>query len=660
MRHQQKADGQGRPGYSFVRVTSGRTGPIGLWSDVSGRESYCSPRGHSRKHRKIRGGSDFTGAVARVAPSVLQGVIIVVTPFAARSATALTSAVAGLAGPVAFAVAAIVQLGFIIDEFIQAGGIPVHALHAACHQTRLYGQSARACRGFQPLTRAARTRSEGYGPRHTTCRGVFSSGWFRGRGRCIMERALSFRSQHRGSAIRLRTNANGHFPHQDAVEEIFIIASFLKWTVLAAMVGALIGVSVSLFLKALEWGISLRPEQWWSVLLLPPAGYFVAWLIHRFAPDAEGHGTEAVIRAIHQCWGKIRASVVPVKAIATITSLAVGASAGKEGPSAQIGSGVASVMADLLGLGNADRRKLVVCGISAGFASVFGLPVAGTLFGIEVLAIGAVSYEYLLPSFISGVTSFVVAQRLGITYHKYVAGVPDLNEIVLVKLLLFGALVGLVALLFIKALDSAHTLFGKLPMRPPMKAAVGGATLALLYLLVGSSYMGLSLDLLNAALTGSAVAATAFLWKIVATSLTLGAGWSGGIITPIFVVGATAGSVMGPWLGFSPQFGAALGMVGLLAAAANTPIAAILMGVEMFGTGIGAAVAAVAIAAFLVVGHHSVYPSQILALRKAELIRVHLNRPLEENTEIEFHPRTYLFLWRRWARRLGHPHRHHS
>jgi len=221
-------------------------------------------------------------------------------------------------------------------------------------------------------------------------------------------------------------------------------------------------------------------------------------------------------------------------------------------------------------------------------------------------------------------------------------------------MLLFGMLVGLVALLFIKTLESAHTLFHRLPVSPPMRTAVVGAVLALLFPLMGYSYMGLSLDLLHAALAGSAVAAAAFLWKIVATSVTLGSGWSGGIITPIFVVGATAGSVMAPLFGFSPQFGAALGMVGLVSAAANTPIAAIVMGVELFGPGIGVAAAAVAIPAFLSVGHHSVYPSQILALRKAESIRVHLNRPLEENRDIEIHPRTYLLLWRRWVRRLGH------
>ena len=454
--------------------------------------------------------------------------------------------------------------------------------------------------------------------------------------------------------------ANGLVPHQQAMEEIVIIASLFKWTVLATIVGALIGICVYVFLKGLDWGIAARPGAWWSVLLLPPAGYVTGWLIQRFAPDAEGHGTEAVIRAIHQRWGKIRAQVIPVKALATIISLAAGGSAGKEGPSAQIGSGVASVVADLIGLGNMDRRKLVVCGISAGFASVFGLPIAGTLFGIEVLAIGAVSYDYLLPSFVAGVTSFVVARRLGMTYPDYATDVPGLSEIVVVKTLIFGLLVGLVALLLIKTLEAAHRLFGKLPVNRPVRAALGGVVLALMYPLVGYSYMGLSLDLLNSALTGGAVVATAFLWKIVATSVTLGSGWSGGIITPIFVVGATAGSVIAPALGFSPGFGAALGMVGLVAAATNTPIAAILMGVEMFGPGIGAQVAAVAIASFLVVGHRSVYPSQILALRKAEVVRVHLNRPLEENREIEVHPRAYGFLWRRWVRRLGQLFRHET
>ncbi len=202
-------------------------------------------------------------------------------------------------------------------------------------------------------------------------------------------------------------------PQRYWAEETVIFVSLLKWTVLASLTGAIIGAAVAGFLRALQWATTIGWDRPWRLFLLPVGGLLSGLLITCFAPDAVGHGTEAVIRAIHECWGKIRPVVVPVKALATIVTLGTGGSAGKEGPAAQIGSGIASLVADLLRLADPDRRKLAGCGLSAGFASVFGSPVGGTIFGIEVLAIGSLFYEYLLPSFVAGVTAFQVTRALG-------------------------------------------------------------------------------------------------------------------------------------------------------------------------------------------------------------------------------------------------------
>jgi H+/Cl- antiporter ClcA len=352
----------------------------------------------------------------------------------------------------------------------------------------------------------------------------------------------------------------------------------------------------------------------------------VSWL----APEAAGHGTEKVIEAVHQRMGNIPFKVVPVKLLATVITLAGGGSAGKEGPCAQIGAGLASTFAALLRLDDIDRRKLVICGISAGFATVFGTPIAGALFGVEVLVLGQVLYDVLFPSFIAGIVGYHVAVTLGVQYaHPPVSPPPHLTGWSAMELVLLGIWCGLIALFLIEAMKLAQRTFERYFSNRMLKAALGGALLIIIAQIASPRYLGLGMETLEEGWKGAALPFGAFFWKSIATSITLGCGGSGGVVTPIFFVGTAAGNLFARL--FEPNLIAAfssIGMVALLAGAANTPIAASVMAIELFGPALGADAAVTCMVSFLIVGYRSIYPSQLLGVRKSESLAVETGLPI--------------------------------
>ena len=429
-------------------------------------------------------------------------------------------------------------------------------------------------------------------------------------------------------------------------EQTAIFLSVAKWVVLSSVVGIVIGAVVTLFLKILIIGETSRatlPFPYYY--LLPVALFLTVFLVRKFAPNAEGHGTEKVIEAVHKKYGKIEIAVIPIKLFATVLTLFAGGSVGKEGPGAQIGAGAASLLSDLLRFSKEDRKKLVICGISAGFASVFGTPIAGAIFGVEVLIIGVILYDVLLPSFIAGFAAFTTAQFLGIEYtyfdiHFFQSVALDLPLIL--KVVAAGIFFGIVSDMIVSSVNWTSKLIKKIPAHPYVIAFIGGLVLLLLALVFGERYLGLGLPTIKDVLTPhpyipANVPWYAFVLKTIFTSITLGVGGSGGIITPLFYIGATSGMAFGEMIGDSHiTLFAALGFVSVLAGATNAPIAATIMAVELFGLEIAHYAALSAVISFLITGHRSVFPSQILAMKKSEMLEVKVGEVIDK-ADVDLH-----------------------
>lgn len=425
--------------------------------------------------------------------------------------------------------------------------------------------------------------------------------------------------------------------HTHFTEQTIMFASITKWILLSSIIGAIIGAVVSLFLKLLEYfehSRSVLPFEYYYTL--PFALVITVFIIKKFAPNAQGHGTEKVIEAVHKSSGRIDFSIIPVKLIATIITIFSGGSVGKEGPGAQIGAATASFIAKVFKFSKNDRKKVVICGISAGFASVFGTPLAGAIFGVEILIVGALMYDILLPSIVAGFSAFFVAKMFGISYTYFDIAFYskfDFNYILILKIIAGGIFFGLVADFVITALKKIHEYIASIKFHYILKAFLGGVFIVILTLIVGDEYLGLGFVTIVDSLSPYAVDNTdipwyAFILKTIFTALTLGFGGSGGVITPIFYVGATSGNFFG-WLvdGYIPLF-AALGFVSVLAGTTSAPIAAMIMAVELFGMNVAHYAALSIIIAFLMTGHRSVFPSQLLAMKKSEALSVNLGEEI--------------------------------
>ncbi len=423
------------------------------------------------------------------------------------------------------------------------------------------------------------------------------------------------------------------------MEQSLIFFSVTKWVLLSSAIGAIIGAIVTFFLKTIHTSDNLKHFLNFPSYYLLPIGLVVTvFLIKKFAPSASGHGTEKIIEAVHKKEGKIDFAVIPIKLIATVITIFTGGSVGKEGPGAQIGAGAASFISKLAKFSAKDRKKLVICGISAGFASVFGTPISGAIFGVEVLIVGIIMYDVLLPSFIAGFAAYTTAKLLGINYtyyHMQFSNTLPFDIILIIQVAIAGLFFGIVSYILIASLKHTEIRIKAIKMNAYAKAFIGGSVLVLLSFIVGDQFFGLGLDTISTLFYSDPklsedVPWYSFIAKTFYTAVTLGSGGSGGVITPIFYVGATSGHFFGTIIGDNIALFAALGLTSVLAGTTNSPIAATIMAVELFGIDIAHYAAISAVITFLMTGHRSVFPSQRLKFSKSDMLNIEFGEDIEK------------------------------
>lgn len=402
---------------------------------------------------------------------------------------------------------------------------------------------------------------------------------------------------------------------------------------LAALIGLLSGIASGGFLELLRIATDLQTDHSWLLFFLPFAGALIAWLYTGYGRSTAG-GNNLILDQIHETVGYgVPLRMFPLILFSTIATHLFGGSAGREGTAVQMGGAIAAEIARRFKISSEHIRILLMCGISGGFSSVFGTPLAGTVFGMEMLALGGMRYQALIPCLIAALMGDQTIRLLDVQHSHYAisSAIPNLDFGSIAQVAVAGIAFGLASALFSELTAGFDRISRRACSNPMWRTAIGGAIFVGITLLIGTRiYSGLSLPLLSDAFTGGEVPTFAFLFKIVLTALTLGVGFKGGEVTPLFVIGATFGVTLAGPLTLSPDFLAALGFVAVFAAAANTPIACVVMGAELFSTN-GIIYFGIAVfVAYTISGHRGIYASQRVLTSKHLIETRHVGRQLRD------------------------------
>jgi H+/Cl- antiporter ClcA len=391
------------------------------------------------------------------------------------------------------------------------------------------------------------------------------------------------------------------------------IAALFQWIVLGSAVGILCGSGSALFLWLLELATVFRSNHELIIYFLPISGLIIGWIYERFGQSIKA-GNNLIIDTIHDEGPEIPARMAPMVLIATIFTHLFGGSAGREGTAVQIGASLTDWLSHRLRLAGPMRRQLLAAGVAGGFGSVFGTPIAGTIFGLEFIVLGRIEYTALVPALAASIVGDMVARAWGISHTHYPSPphIP-LTPVMLGKWVIFAIAVALTTTAFIELTHFLKKHSEQRLKRLPLRMFVGGATIVLLWRFMGTSdYLGLGVPTIFRAFQDPTLASYAFAAKLIFTAITIGAGFVGGEVTPLFFVGAALGNILARLMGLPLELGAGVGLAAVFAASANTPLALSIMAMELLGGNTFPHVVIVCVLAYLLTGHRSIYPAQRL------------------------------------------------
>jgi CIC family chloride channel protein len=438
-----------------------------------------------------------------------------------------------------------------------------------------------------------------------------------------------------------------------------------KWLLIGGLIGIVAGLGSIAFFSAITWGsrlflglgagfvppapvgegqtvVTAISRRWMIPVISTLGGLLCGFIVYKFAPEAEGHGTDAAIDAFHNKEGIIRARVPLVKLVASAITIGSGGSAGREGPTAQIAAGFGSLLGRLLKLTVRERRIAVAAGIGAGIGAIFKAPLGGAILGTEVLYLEGFEISALIPSFIASVIGYTIfASWAG--YTPIFGGHYNIafnDPYTLIFYAALGLICGGVGILYPLCFYGLRDFFRRLSIPNYLKPAIGGLGVGVLgYFLpqvLGMGYGWLQIVMNPQAVIPLGIMVLLVFAKIVATSLSIGSGGSGGVFAPGLFIGGMLGAAL--WSGLhsivphmpnTPEPFVVVGMMALFGGVARAPLAVMFMVGEMAGSYTMLAPAMIAVGiSYVIIGRHTIYESQVESPAKSPAHRYEYSFPL--------------------------------
>lgn len=397
------------------------------------------------------------------------------------------------------------------------------------------------------------------------------------------------------------------------LEETKKISSLLlKWISICILIGFFSGSASAFFLVSLEWVTQIRENNNWIIWLLPIGGLAIG-LGYYYWGKSVVKGNNVLLEEYENPQKIIPLKMAPLVLFGTLITHLFGGSAGREGTAVQMGGAIADQFTKLFKLDASERKTILILGISAGFASIFGTPFAGALFALEVVYFSKINFKSIVLSFFVAFIAYLTVELYHIKHTHYaIPFLPENNFTTLFWVILVSILFGLAAMLFSRSTHFWGYLFSKTISFPPLRPFVGGCFIALAVYFIGTTkYIGLGVPMIVDAFSTPNTSYD-FLLKILFTGFTLGAGFKGGEVTPLFFVGATLGSALSLIVPLPIALLAGMGFVAVFSGATHTPIACTVMGMELFGLESGIFIGIACLIAYFSSGSVGIYNSQIV------------------------------------------------
>jgi H+/Cl- antiporter ClcA len=393
----------------------------------------------------------------------------------------------------------------------------------------------------------------------------------------------------------------------------------LYWLLITATIGVLCGSASAFFLVSLDWVTHFRENHNWIIWLLPLGGLIIGLGYHYLGSNV-AKGNNLLLEEYENPQKTIPLKMAPLVFLGTLITHICGGSAGREGTAVQMGGAISDQFSRIFKLDNPDRKIGIILGISAGFASVFGTPLAGALFALEVLYFSKINFKSVVLSFLVAYIAYFTVEFWNVKHIPYsIAIIPQITLTNLFWTILVAILFGLTAMLFSRSTHFWSNLFSRKIKYPPFRPLIGGVILAVaIYFMSTTKYIGLGIPVIVDSFSNPN-APYDFLLKILFTGFTLGAGFKGGEVTPLFFVGATLGSALSVIVPLPIAILAGMGFVATFSGATHTPIACTVMGMELFGAECGLYIGIACWTAHFCSGAVGIYKSQILGGAKFRL-----------------------------------------